>query len=469
MTFKPFASLSIIALTAASYLPLASHAASLADIYQLALTNDAQFKVAAVGRDAGKLQASIGRAALLPQVNARATYSKSDGSSETSPARGIDNVADPSLPVVPVDTEVTSINYGVTLDQPLFDAERWYVYQQSKASSDISEVTFEAEQQELILRTARAYFTALKAVDDLETALAEEDAFSHSLEQTQQRFEVGLTAITEVHEAQADYDFARASRLRAEGILVVAFEALEVLTGTAQTKVAPLQDSFPVTPPVPEARTEWIELAKTHNLQLQTARLRLQAAESNYKAARGRHLPTVTAQLGYNGSDADTEIESLPLSNTTSDGFGASVTLSLPLYAGGGTNARRQVAAYEQVAAKETINQIEREIVQLTRSQHQRVNTAVASVHAYHQATISTESALEATKAGYDVGTRNLVNVLDAQRRVYTAKRNFLNELYEYILAGLELKQAAGTLSTDDITQLDQWLNKAQLVGLPAQ
>lgn len=469
MTLKPFASLTMIALTAASYLPLSSHAASLADIYQLALSNDAQFKVAAANRDAGKLQSEIGRSALLPQINARAIYSKSDGTSESYPTR--DALGAPLLndPVVPVDAEVTSLNYGVTLDQPLFDAATWYSYQQSKAATEISQVQFQLEQQSLILRTAGAYFDALKAVDELETAIAEEDALSHSLEQTQQRFEVGLTAITEVHEAQAEFDSAKANRLSREGDLVIAFEALEVLTGQTQIQVAPLKDNFPVTPPVPAERGEWVDLAKQHNLRLQTARLSLDEAESNYKAARSRHLPTVSAQLGYSGSDVDTDNSGPFINNRTEDGMAASVTLNVPIFSGGNVSARRQVAAYGKVAAKETLNQTEREIVQLTRSQHQRVNTSVATVHARRQAIVSNESALEATKAGYDVGTRNLVNVLDAQRRVYTAKRNFLSELYNYVLAGLELKQAAGTLSAEDIAKLDQWLDKAQLVGLPAQ
>ena len=471
MTLKPFASLTMIALTAASYLPLSSHAASLADIYQLALNNDAQFKVAAANRDAGKLQGVIGRSALLPQINARASYTKSDGTSESYPARDISGAPLLNEPVTPVDSDsdVTSINYGVTLDQPLFDAATWYSYQQSKAATEITQVQFQLEQQNLILRTASAYFDALKAVDDLETAIAEEDALSHSLEQTQQRFEVGLTAITEVHEAQAEYDSAKANRLSREGDLVIAFEALEVLTGQTQLQVAPLKDNFPVTPPVPAERSEWVELAKNNNLNLQNARLSLNEAESNYKAARSRHLPTVSAQLGYSGADVDTDNGGPFISNNTNDGMSASVTLNVPLYSGGNVSARRQAAAFGKVAAKETFNQTERQIVQLTRSQHQRVNTAVATVHARRQAIVSNESALEATKAGYDVGTRNLVNVLDAQRRVYTAKRNFLSELYNYVLAGLELKQAAGTLSADDIAKLDQWLDKAQLVGLPAQ
>lgn len=469
MTLKPLASLTMIALTAASYLPLSAHAASLADIYELALSNDSKFKAATANRDAGSLQVNIGRSRLLPQINASASYTKADGSTESYPVRDGQGNALINEPVVPVDAKTTTTTYGVTLDQPLFDAATWYSYQQSKVATEITQVQFQREQQQLILRTAGAYFVALKAVDELETAIAEEDALSHSLEQTQQRFEVGLTAITEVHEAQAEYDSAKANRLSREGDLVIAFEALEVLTGQTQTQVAPLRDNFPVTAPVPAERQEWVDLATRNNLDLQAARLSLNEAESNYKSARSGHLPTLKAQLGYSNFDEDTDTGSPIVSNIANDGISASVTLRVPLYSGGNVSARRQIAAYGKVAAKETLNQTEREIVQLTRSQHQRVNTSVATVHARHQAIISNESALEATKAGYDVGTRNLVNVLDAQRRVYNAKRNYLSELYNYILAGFELKQAAGTLSAEDLTKLDQWLDKAQLVGLPAQ
>ena len=466
MSFKPFAPLKLAIAIATSGLmfPIAASAESLAEIYELALKNDAQYKVAQANFEVGRLSKGISRADLLPQINATGSYNQSDSSGDQT--RDISDTDTPSYLSIPFDGATNTTTISAELTQPLFNAAAWYQYKQGKNTASLSGTTFSIQEQGLIIRTAEAYFDSLKAIDDLETAQAEEEALSHSLEQTKQRFEVGLTAITEVHEAQAEFDSATANRLISEGALVIAFEALQVLTGVSHKTVAPLKNNFPVTPPTPAGRAEWVSMAKDSNLELLSAKQRLKVAESSYKIARSGHLPTVTARLGYSDSNKDGDLAT-DSNNTT--GTSATVTLSLPIFSGGRTSARRQQAANEQLVAKETVNQVERSVVQTTRSLHQRVNTGVATVHARQQAIISNESALEATKAGYDVGTRNLVNVLDAQRRVYEAKRNFLNALYEYVLTGLELKQAAGTLGADDIIQLDKWLNKEQLVGLPAE
>lgn len=466
MSLKPFAPIKLAIAIAASGLmsPLMSNAESLAEIYDLALKNDAQYKVAQANLEVGRLSKDISRAGLLPQIAASGSYNQSDASGNS--VRNEGTPTNPNYQTVDFDNSTNRTTLAAELNQPLFNAAAWYEYKRGKKSANLSEIAFNIEEQNLILRTAEAYFDSLKAVDDLETAKAEEEALSHSLEQTKQRFEVGLTAITEVHEAQAEFDSATANRLISEGALVIAFEALQVLTGTPHKSVAPLKNNFPVTPPAPANRSEWVTMAKEANLELLSAKQRSEIAESSYKIARSGHLPTVSARLGYSDTTDDGD---LPSDAGDSTGTSATVTLSLPLFTGGRTSAQRQQAANEKIAAQETVNQTERSVVQTARSLHQRVNTGVATVHARQQAIISNESALEATKAGYDVGTRNLVNVLDAQRRVYEAKRNFLIALYDYVLTGLRLKQAAGTLSREDIIQLDKWLNKEQLVGLAAE
>ncbi|HEY7773284.1 MAG TPA: TolC family outer membrane protein [Marinagarivorans sp.] len=465
MPLKPFVPLKLaIAFSTLGLLtPSSAYSDSLAEIYRLAVQNDAEYRVAQANYEADRLAKNVNRAGLLPQISASASYTENDISGTTTRLETTDPLAYGTLDF---DRKTDTTNLSAQLDQPLFNAAAWYQYKSGKGLTELSEVTFRSEEQALILRTAEAYFDSLKAIDDLETAIAEEDALSHSLEQTKQRFEVGLTAITEVHEAQAQYDSAKANRLISEGALVIAFEALEVLTGSPHKQVAPLKSTFPVTPPEPADRESWVEMAKEANLDLLSAQKRFEIAETNYKVARSGHLPTLSARLGYSDTDNDGD---LPSDVGDSAGTSATVTLSLPIFTGGRTSAVRQQAANQQVAAKETINLIERSVTQQTRSLHQRVNTGVATVHARQQAIVSNESALEATKAGYDVGTRNLVDVLNAQRRVYDAKRNFLSTLYDYVLSGLRLKQAAGTLSAQDLVQLDQWLNKERLVGLPAE
>lgn len=433
---------------------------SLADIYQLAQQNDAGFKTAEATLQAGKLNSTIGRSALLPQINANMGYTQSNNT--INPKQGNE-----------FDRDSNTTSYGASLDQPLFNAAAWYNYQRSKVSVNISEAQFALSQQSLIVRTASAYFACLKAVDDLTTAQAEENALAHSLEQTKQRFEVGLTAITEVHEAQAEFDSAYANRLIKEGDLTIAFDALQVLTGQAHHQLAPLKNQFPVTATVPADRLSWEKTTLEHNLELQSAKFELAAAEANYKAKRSGHLPTLSANVGYNNVKTDVPESAFPsageLGDNTSTGTSASIRLNMPLFSGGRTSGERQQAAYQKVAQQENVNFVERQKLQETRSLHQLVNTGVATVKARKQAIISNESALEATKAGYEVGTRNLVNVLDAQRKVYEAKRNYLSTLYDYVLSSLKLKQSAGTLNISDITQLDQWLNKEQLVGLSAK
>jgi outer membrane protein len=456
MFFKPFAKIkSGFAIFACGFLaPIYGYSESLSEIYELAKQNDAQFKVAQANLQSGLLAVDVGRSALLPQISAVGVYSRYKGTSSDF-TTGID-----------ADVESTSTSVNASLNQPLFNAASWYDFKRSGTTADLSEVAFSIAQQELILRTAQAYLNSLQAVDNLETALAEENALSHSLEQTKQRFEVGLTAITEVHEAQAEYDSATANRLISEGNLVIAFEALEVLTGQAHDKVAPLKSDFPVTPPTPLERSAWVEMAVEKNLDLKTAELQLVAAEQTYKIARSAHLPTLSANISYGDSTRASDEFPADIEN---DGTTAALTLNVPIFSGGGTSAVRKQAAYQKVAAKDTLSQIERSVIQQTRSFHQRVTTGVSTIYARKQAIISGESALEATKAGYDVGTRNLVNVLDAQRRVYDAKRNFLSALYDYILSGLSLKQAAGILNPNDLAQLDKWLNKSQPVGLPIE
>jgi outer membrane protein len=352
-----------------------------------------------------------------------------------------------------------------TAPKALFDLGAWHRFQASKTAQSQSDVTFAQEAQRLILRSAEAYFASLRALDELASAKAEEKALEQGLIQTRQRFDVGLTAITEVNEAQAEYDSAKANRLIREGDLVIAFEALEVLTGQTHTQVAPLKDSFPVKPAEPQSRDSWVEMAKTRNTELQIAKLQYQAAQSAYKAARAGHLPTLSAGIGY--SDSETRGEPA-LNQRASEGTQANITLRIPIYSGGRISAERQQAAFQQVSAQEAVTLTERQITQATRSQFQRVDTGVSTVQARKQAIISSESALAAVKAGYEVGTRNWVNVLDAQKRVYAAKRNYSAALYDYVLASLALKQSAGNLTEADIALLDQWLNKSQPVGLTA-
>lgn len=431
------------------------NASTLEEIYQQALENDHTYKAAQANLAAGQETVKIGRAGLLPAINGSAGYSELDRDTT------INNINNSE----PDSSSNTRMGFEVGLEQPLFDMNAWYQYKGAKASTDIATTQFSVAEESLIIRTATAYFDALKAVDNLETAKAEENALSHQLEQTRQRFEVGLTAITEVHEAQAVYDSSTAERLIAEGRLGIAFEALEVITGQAQTELSPLKRDLPVAPPVPAEREPWVEMAMENNNALIIQRLTADAAKYNKSALKANHYPTVALQAGYSDYNNDGDLSSdLPADVDTQD-QSIGVVLRLPIFNGGGVSASRRQAAQQYIAAREQLNQTQRDIVQLIRSTHLTVTTSVTTVKARAQAIVSNQSALEATQAGYDVGTRDLVDVLNAQRSLYRAQRDYFDALYAYVLSSLELKRAAGTLSANDVAELNQWLDMSRTVN----
>lgn len=425
-------------------------AETLQDIYLQALKNDHRFKAAQSQRDAGVENRNISRAALLPQIGGTADWTKTQLETE---------VATQQRPAGEYDLE--GKGYAASLRQSIIDLSNWHNYSRGKALADIAEAELLIAQEDLILRTSRAYFDALQAVDNLATAKAEQDALGHQLEQTKQRFAVGLTAITEVHEAQAAYDSATANRLVADGALGIAFEALEVLTGQSYRSLSPLLDDFPVAPPQPSNREEWVKMALDNNAALKASWFAARSAEANSKAAKSAHLPTLNGSLNYGHSEQELESITIEDQNATS----VRLDLSIPIFAGGGISASRRQAAAQYVQARETHLQTQRDTVQNARSRHLSVLTTAATVNARKQAITSSRSALEATQAGYDVGTRDLVDVLNAQRNLYSAQRDYYNALYSYVIATLQLKQAAGVLAAADVGELNQWLDQSRNVN----
>ncbi len=426
--------------------PLGASANSLLDIYELALKNDAQIKADKAGYEAGKEYSDIARAGLLPQVNARYTYtdSKSDYTEVPTSARiG--------------ETNTKTKNWGVSLDQPLFNMSAWYDYKKGQKLSEQAEAQFGANQQSLIVRVAGAYFNVLRSVDKLETTVAEQNAFAHQLDQVKQRFDVGLVAITDVHEAQAAYDSALAATLEARGGLSISYEALEVLTGKPEDQIAPLSDKFPVVNPTPADRAEWVNFALKNNYNLKAAKFSAEAAESNADSARADHLPTVTASLGYTKVNADGDFENNSFENQNK-GSSVSVGVNIPIFSGLRTSSLARQAVSQGLQAQEQYNSTQRNTIQSARSLHLSVETDVARIAARKQATISNQSALEATQAGYEVGTRNLVEVLQAQSKLYQARRDYSNALYDYVIDTIKLREVAGMLTPADVQEVDKWL-----------
>lgn len=443
----------------------AGSADTLREIYELALENDAQLKAARATWRADAEALALGRSALLPQLRAEGSYTDADTEQNGVQPR-FDTATGDLLPLnqtVEGDLETTA--WSVRLTQPLFDLPAWFSFQRGQELSNQAEAQFTAEQQELIIRVAGAYFDVLRAQDNLRAAQAEERATQRQLEQTQQRFEVGLIAITDVHEARAAYDTVVAQRLTFEGQVAIALEQLSVITGRNHTELWLLDKDFPVAPPVPADRAAWVAFALENNPSLKAALYGMEAARYNARSKRMEHLPKLSGSLLHqeeevNGQqqygvanqsyrfpgDADTETQAVMLSVT------------MPIFTGGYISAERRQAAERYNAALQERIYVERSVVQGARAQHIAVVTDAQRVQARAQAIVSAQSALDATQAGYEVGTRNIVDVLNAQRVLFASARDYANARYDYVLDSLQLKETAGTLNPEDVLELNQWL-----------
>ncbi len=447
--------LSALALAAGIAFAGMARADTLLEIYEMALKNDPVLKAAEASYKAGREAEALGRSALLPRVGAQASYGESDLSAKAKYSFG--NFT--------TDQEVSGEQkeYYLNLEQKIFDLSAWFSFKRGKELSKQSEAQFALDQQDLVVRTVEAYINVLRAIDNLKSSKAEEAAYQRQLEQTQQRFEVGLIAITDVHEARAAYDLSVVNRLTDEGNLGIAYEALSVLSGQPHANLWLLSEEFPVQEPQPASREQWVDMALKGNFLVKTAEYAAEAARDASQAAKYEHLPKVTGSITAldTSSDDDIDDNNTGLSYPTyqdRDGSTFTITMSVPLYAGGGISAQRRQAYAQSIAARETYTAVTRDTIQLTRSLHLGVVTDVQRVKARKQAIVSAQSALDATQAGYEVGTRNIVDVLDAQRIVFGAIRDYANTRYDFVVRLLRLRKQAGILNPGDVEALNKWL-----------
>ena len=424
-------------------------AENLLDIYNEALENDPTFKAAEYSYLADKEIVVQGRAALLPSI----TLSGSTNWNEYYQ----DDV---------LQQEYNSFSKSARVSQPLFRLDTWFNFKRSKSLTNAAEAEFAYEQQNLILRTAELYFGVLRAIDNLNAAISEEKAIKKQLDQAQQRYEVGLSAITGVQEAQLAYDLSKAARINNEGNLFSAREALNALIGREIFSLDELGEDLQISSPFPNSKEDWVNLALKNNYQLKASYLRKDAAKSNARSAASNHLP----KIDIVGSGSDSETNQFNYEGFSINGQGIpvpavtgrrnyAIQLSVPIFQGGAVTSRRKQAYSQYNQADENTLFTERRIIQEVRSQFSNVNTLVANVNAQKQAVVSATSALEATQVGYKVGTRNVVDLLQAEKNLYSAEKNLANAKYDYILANLRLALAAGTIDPGDIIEINNLLN----------
>jgi outer membrane protein len=458
------------ALLAASITALlcsAAQAESLRDIYELALENDATLKAQQAQYLASLEDENAARSRLLPQVTAAYSYQDSETDTVSPGILGFDPSGAPIIGDTLDITDIATEGYQVSLQQAIFNLPAWFSFQSGQELSKQAEATFAANQQNLIVRVVEAYLAVLRAQDNLRAALAREEAFERQLEQNKQRFDVGLIAITDVYESQAAYDIAVVDRISEENNVAVALENLTVLTGKRHDTLDVLVEGFDAQMPTPSDRSSWVEFALANNFNLKASQYAEEAARQNAKAQRLAHAPTINGTASYSDFETDGDRFQDPAGlflfppDRDQQQTIWGVELSVPLYTGGGLSAERRRAAQQFNSAREQRINLTRQTVTDARSLHMTVVNDVARVKARRQAIVSSKSALDATRAGYEVGTRNIVDVLNAENVYFSAIRDYANSRYDYIVNTLRLKEQAGLLSPEDVITLNNFLEEA--------
>ncbi len=422
-----------------AYLPAAS-GLDLVQVYEMANESDPRIRQVREQLGSAREAKPQAKALLLPALSLDGgvdrVYQKTRDSSFG--ATGTDNF--------------NQYDLGVNLKQAVYHRDYWIQLEQSDDTIAQAEALLAAEEINLMVRTAVAYFNVLSAADTLRTATAEKEANARQLEQAQQRFEVGLIAITDVHESQAAYDNALASEITAENDLSNAWEALREIVGDLNLPIAKLGEKLPLKPPVPDDVEQWAQTALSQNYSIIAATEAAELAKKDIEVKNSGHYPILDLVGSYgrtdsgsrNGSDRDTGIIGLEL--------------NIPLYTGGAVDSRTRQARYDYQGKMEELDQQRREVNRQVRDAYRGVISTISRVSALASRVVSFKSALESTEAGLEVGTRTIVDVLTVTRNLYEAERNYLRSRYDYIIQGLQLHQAASTLTPELLQKANAWL-----------
>ncbi len=413
-------------------------AADLMTAYQDAVRYDSGLAASRASLMAEKEGESQARAGLLPAI------------SFTGSAQHIDTSADRT------GGSHKTTAFGLSLSQPVFRAQTWFSYLASRENTQIAETRFSIAQQQLILDVATAYFNVLKAQESLTTRQSAEAAFKRQWEQAKERFDVGLITITEVHEAKANYDATQTASIQAQSQLDIANATLSRLSGVNYPFILDLKAGFPIVQPTPANVDIWIEQATRDNLSVQVSQLATEARQLQLKTSQAGHYPTLDLVASYN----DTENHGMAPVDNSARTAALGLQLNMPLYQGGGTQASISKARYQLEEARLNLETARRNVRLQTSTLYRTILTDIETVHSQKQNIVSRESALEATRAGYSVGTRNIVEVLDAERNYFSALRDHAVARYDYVIDSLRLKQITGLLSPQDIIDINRWLEK---------
>jgi outer membrane protein len=440
-------------------------AESLLEVYQQALQSDPRIHEAEARRLAALEAEPQARGLYLPQIGIDGMWTKStlDGT-----GTGNDFIPDGSGGVivvpVPFSSEIRdeTKRWSLRLRQTIFRWDQVVGLRRADKIVARAEADREAAQQDLVIRVGQSYFDILAAEDRLTSIHANRQAIARQLEQAKQRFEVGLIAITDVQESQAAHDIAIADEIGAKRVLATAREILREITGQYVGKLSAPGEELPLRTPEPAAEVDWVNLALDQNLVLVSSRLDEELARDEISFRRNGYYPTVdlVADVGNVSSDIDrnsNDFGFLP-ADTDFDNDSIGIQFTIPLFAGGTNRSRVQEAVYLHRASTQQLQRVSRETERQTRDAYLGVQSEKSRVEALDQAVKSSTTALEATQAGFEVGTRTIVDVLDSQFSLYVAITNFYQARYDYLMNYLLLKQAAGNLQIQDLEAIDRWL-----------
>lgn len=431
------------------------YAEDLLTVYQQAMASDPVVLKAAAQFNISKEDIISARSVLLPNLSFSARYTELKHE-ESSPSTLVPSGEKSTL-------NRDSESLGLDFSMQLYHHDSWLRLDNAKKAAHRSDLAYQVAKQNLIVRVSQAYFSVLSAKDDLEFATAEKIAIERQLEQTKQRFAVGLTAITDVHEAQAQFDNAVTDEIRAENAIYNAEEDLRVITNVYPRDLSVLNtELFSTSRPMPDSANEWQQIAETKSLDLISQKVGVEIAKENINIAEAGHLPTLDLSANYSDDDHEVELVDIRSYNNPVEDRSFRLSFNVPIYSGGATTSLVRKAQQNYVIASQDLALTHRGVVRDSRNAYNTVIADVSAIKALGQAVLSAEKALEATEAGFEVGTRTIVDVLNSTRNLYNAKRNLSSTRYGYIRNVLTLKRAGGTITEQDVNDINKGLTAAK-------
>ena len=423
-------------------------AADLLRIYRDALANDATYASARATRDAGLESLPQGLAQILPTLNATAFTQYND-------------IAIAFRGVSPEQYQYrlgNSNGYTVTLTQPLFNWQNIQAYKEAGFKAVQAEATFGQATQDLIVRVAQAYFDVLASQDSLAFIQGQKVAISEQLAQAKRNFEVGTATITDTHEAQARFDLATSQEIAAQSDLEIKKRTLQQIVGKFPERLEPLKANIELNPPKPNSMEDWATAAASQGYPVRTQEAALEIAVREIERIRAGHLPTLSI-VGSAGQNS-TSISATASSNAASDSINRTIGLQLavPLYSGGSVSSQVRQAVANREKAQQDVEGARRTAALTARQSYLGVTNGMAQVKALEAALVSSRSALDSNKLGYEVGVRINIDVLNAQQQVFSTLRDLSRARYDTILNGLRLKAASGTLGEADVEEVNRLL-----------